>query len=81
MPKAKAIDTITLHRDGKNIEVPSGAVFDFTKAEMESIKSVNPGAITSKVEVDLAVDDVKTVKGGDKGPSTTTEADKDASAL
>jgi hypothetical protein len=40
-----ATGTVVLHRDGKRVKVKAGEKFEFTQAEIDSIKQVNPDAL------------------------------------
>ena len=69
---------IQIYRDGKFVSPPVGLVFDFTEAELSSIKSANPSALGHivdaetpvKVSAPVAVEVEKPVKAAHKTPAT-----------
>jgi hypothetical protein len=54
MPKRIAVNTIILHRAGVGrVRVPAGKLFDFTAAELETLKETAPDSIrTPRNEVE-----------------------------
>lgn len=61
----EVINSITLGRDGKRIELTTGMMFEFTEEEYKEIMKSNPSAVSSKVTVDLDSGDVDPSKVGD----------------
>lgn len=57
MPKREVVQSITLGRGNKRIQLKYGQVFDFTDAELAEIMKVNPNAVSAKVTVDLDSDE------------------------
>lgn len=45
MPTRIPVQTVIVHRDGKNIAAPIGKPFSFTDTELSDINKVNPGAV------------------------------------
>ena len=53
MPQRKVVQTVIVFRDGQRIRPAIGEIFNFTQKELESINSMNPGALDRPViEVD-----------------------------
>jgi hypothetical protein len=46
---------VQVYRDGKYVNPSVGSVFDFTEAELSSIKSANPSALGHILEADIPV--------------------------
>lgn len=47
MPKRLVKQSVFLRREGKTVKPAIGRIFDFTQAELDSIKKVNPDALTT----------------------------------
>lgn len=45
MPIRVPVQTVIVHRNGKNIAAPIGKPFEFTNEELAEIKAINPRAI------------------------------------
>lgn len=45
MPKRVPLNTIVVHRNGKNVVPPIGKPFDFTQQELDDIMAVMPNAV------------------------------------
>lgn len=52
MPIRKVKSTITLYRDGKQVVPRVGEPFEFTDAELDGLKKVNPDCIEHVVTED-----------------------------
>lgn len=53
MPQRKVVQTVIVFRDGQRIRPAIGEIFNFTQKELESINSMNPGALDRPIiEVD-----------------------------
>lgn len=50
MPQRIANVAVTLHRDGKRIEVMPGKPFNFTKTEINDLNGLNPNALRLPVD-------------------------------
>lgn len=57
MPKRVPNASIVVIRDGKRVTPPLGKAYDFTKAEIESITRVSPGALRKPVNESSDADD------------------------
>ncbi|MGG9131262.1 DUF7443 domain-containing protein [Enterobacter hormaechei] len=45
MPQRITNVAITLHREGQRIDINAGTLYNFTKEELEQLKSLNPDAV------------------------------------
>lgn len=62
MPQRIPVNKIIVHRDGKRFAPPLGKPFDFTAAELEDIKAVNPGAVRKVINESADAKDAKDAK-------------------
>lgn len=86
--KRQVLQSLTLGRGDKRIELTTGMTFEFTKEELDAIEASAPDAISNKAQVDLDSGDVvltsteSTQKSNEtNGPDTTatlTAAEKKA---
>lgn len=74
MPKRVPVQTVILHRDGKQFAPPLGKAFDFTAEELADINAVNPDAVRKPV-----VEDGEAAQNEGKTGAGNREAD-DAAA-
>lgn len=73
MPKRVPVQTIILHRDGKQFSPEIGKAFDFTADELADIVSVNPEAVRKPViEDDSAAEKAEKTDASTKTPAAKT---------
>lgn len=81
MPQRKVVQTVIVFRDGQRIRPAIGEIFNFTQKELESINSMNPGALDRPIiEVD-AEDQAKKEKAPaqeEKAPAQEEKSDAKA---
>lgn len=74
MPQRKVVQTVIVFRDGQRIRPAIGEIFNFTQKELDSINSMNPGALDRPIiEVD-AEDQVEK----EKAPAQEEKSDAKA---
>lgn len=76
MPQRIANVAITLHREGKRVDVNAGSLFNFTKDELEQLKSLNPDAVRLPRNESVVIDG-ENVNGGDAGANSGSENNTD----
>ncbi len=59
MPKRVPVETVILHRDGKQFAPEIGKVFDFTEQELADINAVNKFAVRKPVVEEKPAEEVK----------------------
>lgn len=90
MPQRIANVAITLHREGKRININAGDLYNFTKEELEQLKGLNPDAVRLPRNESVTVDhnndggeggedtgDVKTVKAAKQAGAGKNDKKKD----
>lgn len=85
MPQRIANVAITLHREGKRIDINAGSLYNFTKEELEQLKGLNPDAVrlprNESVTIDHNNDGGEGGEGGENtGDVKTVKAAKQAGA-
>ncbi len=79
MPKRIANVALTLHREGARININAGDLYDFTKEELEQLKSLNPDAVRLPRNESVTVDhNDDGGEGGDNNNAKSVKAAKQA---
>ena len=79
MPQRKVVQTVIVFRDGQRIRPAIGEIFNFTQKELESINSMNPGALDRPViEVDAEEQAAKEQAEKEKAPAQEEKSDAKA---
>lgn len=79
MPQRKVVQTVIVFRDGQRIRPAIGEIFNFTQKELESINSMNPGALDRPViEVDAEEQAAKEQAAKEKAPAQEEKSDAKA---
>ena len=76
MPKRIANVALTLHREGARININAGDLYDFTKEELEQLKSLNPDAVRLPRNESVTVD--HNDDGGDTNNAKSVKPAKQA---
>lgn len=79
MPQRKVVQTVIVFRDGQRIRPAIGEIFNFTQKELDSINSMNPGALDRPViEVDAEEQAAKEQAEKEKAPAQEEKSDAKA---
>lgn len=68
----EVVASVTLHRDGKRIELTTGQKYDFTAEELKDIEAADPRALSKTSIVDLD-DEASTLKVDDEAAAKANQ--------